>query len=75
MNNLGGLAAAVPGELKGYWTIYNLYSCKKVSWKSLFEPTIRLCEEGIEISDRLHINIKNNEELIKKSPVLRYNKN
>lgn len=68
----GGLAVAVPGELKGYSTIYDLYGSGKISWESLFEPTIKLCENGIKISDRLEINMKNHEELIKNDPFLRY---
>ncbi|XP_025200825.1 glutathione hydrolase 1 proenzyme-like isoform X1 [Melanaphis sacchari] len=68
---LGGLAVAVPGELKGYWTIYNLYGSGKVSWPSLFEPTIKLCENGIKISSRLELNMINHEDLIKNDPFLR----
>ncbi|KAL4132607.1 hypothetical protein QTP88_009731 [Uroleucon formosanum] len=67
---LGGLAVAVPGELKGYSTIYNLYG-GKVSWKSLFEPTIKLCENGITISERLELNMKNHEDMIKNDTLLR----
>lgn len=68
---IGGKAIAVPGELKGYSTIYEIYG-GGVSWESLFEPTIRLCEEGIEVSKRLANNIKNHEDLIKKNAYLRY---
>ncbi|XP_022182527.1 gamma-glutamyltranspeptidase 1-like isoform X2 [Myzus persicae] len=67
---LGGLAVAIPGELKGYSTIYKLYG-GKVSWESLFEPTIKLCENGIKISERLALNMRNHEELIKNDPFLR----
>lgn len=62
----------MPGELKGFSTIYNLYG-GGVSWESLFEPTIRLCEDGIEVSERLAINIKNNIAVIKNDTLLRYN--
>lgn len=68
--NVGGLAAAVPGELKGYSKIYQLYG-GGVSWESLFEPTIRLCEEGITVGERLAINMKNHENLIRNDPLLR----
>ncbi|CAI6348282.1 unnamed protein product [Macrosiphum euphorbiae] len=67
---LGGLAVAIPGELKGYSTIYKLYG-GKVSWESLFEPTIKLCENGIKISERLELNMRNHEDLIKNDPFLR----
>lgn len=65
------MAAAVPGELKGYSTIYNLYG-GDVSWSSLFEPTIQLCEEGMLISERLGLSLKAEEDLIKNDPMLRY---
>lgn len=72
--NLGGMAVAVPGELKGYSTIYNLYGGGVVSWKSLFEPAIKLCEEGMTISERLAKNLHNHEDLIKNDLLLRYKK-
>jgi len=65
------LAVAVPGALKGYSTIYDLYG-GHVSWQSLFEPTIKLCEEGMLISNRLEIALKADEDLIKNDPMLRY---
>lgn len=65
------MAVAIPGELKGYSTIYKLYG-GKVSWESLFEPTIKLCENGIKISERLELNMRNHEDLIKNDPFLRY---
>jgi len=79
INNLnftlkGGLAIGIPGELKGYSDIYKLYG-GGVSWETLFEPTIKLCQEGIKISDRLEINMRNNEDLIKNDTLLRYNQN
>jgi len=70
-STFGGLSIAVPGELKGYSTIYDLYGSGKISWESLFEPTIKLCENGIKISNRLEINMKNHEDLIKNDPFLR----
>jgi len=71
---IGGLAIGIPGELKGYSAIYKLYG-GGVSWETLFEPTIKLCQEGIKISNRLDLNMKNNEDLIKNDTFLRYNQN
>jgi len=65
------LAVAVPGELKGYSTIYNLYG-GQVPWSSLFEPTIKLCEEGMVIGEHFGSSLKNVEDLIKNDPMLRY---
>lgn len=66
----GGLSIAVPGSLKGYSTIYNLYG-GGVPWASLFEPTIKLCEEGIKISNHLEARLKVSEELLKRDILLR----
>lgn len=66
------MAVAVPGEVKGYMTVYNRFG-GNVSWESLFEPTIKLCEEGMVISERLAISLKIKEELIKNDTILRYN--
>lgn len=66
------MAVAVPGELKGYATIYKLYG-GGVSWQSLFEPTIQLCEYGMEINRHLHISLKARETtLIQNDPMIRY---
>ncbi|XP_001947868.2 scoloptoxin SSD14 [Acyrthosiphon pisum] len=66
----GGLAVGVLGAFKGYSDIYNLYG-GGVTWKSLFEPTIKLCEDGIKISKHLEISLKDDVELIKADPMLR----
>lgn len=66
------MAVAVPGSLKGYSTIYKAYG-GGVSWESLFEPTIKLCEEGMEISEHLSSILNKTEDLIKVDTILRYN--
>lgn len=70
-NISGGLAAGVLGAFKGYSEIYKLYG-GGVSWESLFEPTIKLCEEGIKISKHLEISLKDDVEIIKADSMLRY---
>jgi gamma-glutamyltranspeptidase/glutathione hydrolase/leukotriene-C4 hydrolase len=68
----GGLAVAIPGAFKGYETIYKAFG-GGVSWESLFEPTIKLCEEGIKISEHLELTLETDEAMIKRDPMLRYN--
>ncbi|XP_045115209.1 scoloptoxin SSD14-like isoform X2 [Portunus trituberculatus] len=41
----GGLAVAVPGELRGYRELYTRFG-GRLPWRDLLEPTIKLCEEG-----------------------------
>lgn len=65
------MAAAVPGSLKGYSEIYHLYG-GGVTWDSLFKPTVKLCEEGMEISKLLEKAMKECELLIKSDQMLRY---
>ncbi|XP_060787055.1 gamma-glutamyltransferase 5a [Neoarius graeffei] len=41
----------VPGELRGYEYAHRLYG--RLSWKRLFEPTIRLARDGVKLSTLL----------------------
>lgn len=66
----GGLAAAVPGELKGYWEMYKKYG-GKAPWKELFTDAIKMCEEGIPVSKGLADQIRNNRDQILRTPGLR----
>uniref|UniRef100_A0A6P7FE05 Glutathione hydrolase 2-like n=1 Tax=Diabrotica virgifera virgifera TaxID=50390 RepID=A0A6P7FE05_DIAVI len=53
----GGLSVAVPGETRGYWILYNKFG-GGVPWSSLVEPTIKLCEEGIEMNELTYNNLR-----------------
>ena len=61
---LGPYAIAVPGEIAGYWEAHQKFG--KVSWKALFEPTIKLCNEGFPVSDVLSYAIGETVEDIAK---------
>uniref|UniRef100_A0A7M5EBM8 Gamma-glutamyltransferase n=1 Tax=Anopheles funestus TaxID=62324 RepID=A0A7M5EBM8_ANOFN len=65
----GGLAVAVPGEVKGYWTLHQKYG--RLEWKELVEPTIRLCREGHLVTGYLERILKGREERIRNEPTLR----
>ena len=65
----GGLAFAVPGELKGYWELHKKYG--KLKWATLIEPTIKLCREGHEVSSYLANIMKIRENKLFNEPTLK----
>uniref|UniRef100_A0A182MZ66 Gamma-glutamyltransferase n=1 Tax=Anopheles dirus TaxID=7168 RepID=A0A182MZ66_9DIPT len=64
----GGLAIAVPGELKGYWEMHQKYG--RLAWKELVEPTVRLCREGHQVTGYLERILKGREQRIRDEPTL-----
>nr|CAD7428103.1 unnamed protein product [Timema monikensis] len=68
----GGLAVAVPGELKGYQALFDHPELKSgnVDWRDLIEPTIKLCEEGLEVTPYLANVLQSQEESIKNRQTL-----
>ncbi|XP_030763762.1 glutathione hydrolase 1 proenzyme-like isoform X2 [Sitophilus oryzae] len=65
----GGLSVAVPGELKGYWTLHQEYG--KLPWKDLVQPTIDMCKEGIYVTAFLARIYLSSKDLLMSDPVLR----
>ncbi|XP_022086450.1 gamma-glutamyltranspeptidase 1-like [Acanthaster planci] len=64
----GGLSIAVPGEIAGYWTAHQRYGV--LPWTDLFQPSIKLAEEGIVVSSALAYAIKVRESYMKNDPSL-----
>lgn len=65
----GGLAIAVPGELKGYWELHQKYG--KLDWARLVQPTIDLCRKGHTVSAYLHRILMGQEAKILDTPSLK----
>ncbi|CAB3359782.1 Hypothetical predicted protein [Cloeon dipterum] len=69
LSQLGGLSVAVPSELKGYWELYQRFG--SLPWARLIQPTIDLCESGIDVGPYLASRIKQKEAEILASPTIR----
>ncbi|OXA60414.1 Gamma-glutamyltranspeptidase 1 [Folsomia candida] len=63
----GPLAVAVPGELKGYWEMYQRHG-GGVPWSRLVQPTITLCEQGFNVSRHAANALAGQSERIKTTP-------
>ncbi|XP_028133170.1 scoloptoxin SSD14-like [Diabrotica virgifera virgifera] len=66
----GGLSVAVPGETRGYWILYNKFG-GGVPWSALVEPTIKICEEGIEMNELTYNNVRDQIDVVRADPGLR----
>jgi gamma-glutamyltranspeptidase/glutathione hydrolase len=49
---LGGRPVGVPGVISALWKQHQKFG--RLEWAALFQPAIRLAEEGFEVSPRLH---------------------
>lgn len=65
----GGLAVAVPGELKGLWELHQKYG--KLPWERLIEPVIKLAREGHVVSPYLSNIFANAQARLLNEPSLR----
>ena len=57
----GGLSVGVPGVLRMLQLVHRIHG--RLPWASLFEPAIRLAEQGFIVSPRLAQSIAGNPEL------------
>nr|CAH7746494.1 unnamed protein product [Callosobruchus chinensis] len=66
----GGLAVGIPGELLGYWYMYQRFG-KGVPWKEIIQPSIDLCTNGFYVSEFTADSIRMSRENIISDPMLR----
>ena len=62
-SSIGGLAVAIPGELRGLELAHSRHG--KLNWASVVEPAIHLARDGITISPHLARDIKDVAKKVK----------
>lgn len=65
----GGLAVAVPGELKGLYALHEKYG--KMSWKEVVQPVIELAQNGYKTTKYMAAIFAERGDKIKSFPLLR----
>ena len=65
----GGLAVAVPGELRGMRQAWINHG--DLDWKDLFQPAIRIARDGYEVSPAIARAIRSSRSDILNDPGLR----
>lgn len=68
-STVGGLAIAVPGELKGYGAMYREYG--RLPWRELVAPTAELCRRGHLVNEYMARVLKTYSDRIKEEPSMR----
>ncbi|KAI8979758.1 gamma-glutamyltranspeptidase [Mycotypha africana] len=62
----GGLAVAVPGEIRGFGLAHQRHG--RLPWKDLFDSAIRIAEDGFEVTEHLYSKLKKSKSWIEESP-------
>jgi gamma-glutamyltranspeptidase/glutathione hydrolase len=65
----GGLAVAVPGEVRGYQALHKRWG--KLSWRDLFRPGIRQAQEGTTVNGYLAYVAGKMDHRFQRSPLAR----
>ncbi|CAI4231516.1 unnamed protein product [Auanema sp. JU1783] len=67
----GYKSIATPSELHGYWTVFEKFGSRKVSWSRLLEPSIKLANEGFPVSSNLAMVLSDKESMIQAEPTMK----
>lgn len=67
----GGLPVGVPGVLRLLATVHERFSSGKFSFASLFDPAVKLAEQGFPVSERVVFYIREEKDRLKLFPASR----
>lgn len=68
LSTLGHKSSGVPGSVAGLYEAWRAYGT--IGWRELIEPSIKLAEEGFEISAHLAVSLARLEEYLDGYPAL-----
>ena len=60
---IGGLAVAVPSEIKGFFTVWKRFG--KLKWAELVQPSIEIAKEGFPLKDLSKDDVEEADENIR----------
>ncbi|CAH2048572.1 unnamed protein product, partial [Iphiclides podalirius] len=66
---VGGLAIAVPGELRGYGELHRAYG--RLPWRDLVAPAAELCRNGHRVNEYMGRVLRSYSDRIKAEPSMR----
>eukprot|EP00041_Stephanoeca_diplocostata_P033753 m.1122539 g.1122539 ORF g.1122539 m.1122539 type:complete len:757 (+) comp24402_c2_seq3:192-2462(+) len=68
-SRLGGLAVAIPGELRGLELAHQRHGW--LPWRDVVMPVVSMCRQGFAISGANANAVRVNEEIVRESPMLK----
>lgn len=62
-SDTGAMSIAIPGEIQGLWEAHKRFG--KLPWRTLFQPTIKMCLEGYPLAPDTAEAIQGSAKLVK----------